>query len=77
MYGKKLSTPNALACEYQAMYRDASGNIRLANGVDHSDPFRPTCVFGPGFREKLDDLLFVQTRMLADDGADPFVVCIE
>lgn len=36
-----LQDRNLLASEYQAMYRDASGNLRFAYGVDHSDPFRP------------------------------------
>ena len=62
---KNISGPNALAIEYQAMYRDSSGNLRFANGVDHSDHLRPRCVFGPGFLEKLDDLRFLETRALA------------
>lgn len=51
---------DALASEYQNMYRDADGNLRFAYGIDHSDLFRPSCVFGPGFREKLDDLGFTE-----------------
>lgn len=62
---------NLLASEYQAMYRDAAGNVRLAYGIDHSDLFRPSCVFGPGFREKLDDLSFIETRVPSDDSGDP------
>ena len=72
-----LRDRNLLASEYQAMYRDAAGNLRFAYGVDHSGLFRPSCVFGPGFREKLDDLGFVKYGMLADDGTDPAMVRID
>ena len=72
-----LRDRNLLASEYQAMYRDAAVNLRFAYGIDHSDLFRPSCVFGPGFREKLDDLGFVQCGMSADDGADPAMVRVD
>lgn len=70
-----LATASSLAVEYQAMYRDAAGNFRFANGVNHSDPFRPSCVFGPGFREKLNDLGFSQSSVLPDDCEKPRLSC--
>lgn len=74
MSGHKISGPNALAIEHQAMYRDASGNVRLAQSVNHADPLRPSCVFGPGFLEKLDDIRFLQSGVLSDDGTNPSVI---
>lgn len=44
-----LTGPNALAVEYQAMYRDTRGNLRFAYSLNHADLFRPCGVFGPGF----------------------------
>ena len=69
-----ISGPNALAVEHQAMYRDAQGNLRLANGIDHSDPLRPSSVFGPRLFEKVDDLGLAKTRVLPNDRPDPLVV---
>ena len=69
-----LSGPNALSVEYQSMYRDSRGNIKLANGIDHSDPCRPRCVFGPGFREEFNNLALLERSVLAEDRTDPAVI---
>jgi len=47
---------NCLAIEYETMYRDSRGNLRFANRLDNADGQSPSCVFGPGFFEKLQDI---------------------
>ena len=68
---------NMLAVEYQGMYRDARGNVRLANGLYHADLFRPTCVFGPGFREQLNDLGFVERSVTSDNRPNTPMISVE
>ena len=68
---------DALASEYEAVYRDARGNLRLAYGIDHANPCRPLSAFGPGFREKIEDLPRVETRVSADDGTDTPVIHLD
>ena len=51
---------DSLASEYEAMYRDSHGNVRLANGVYDADLARPGRVLGAGYFEKIDDVPFVK-----------------
>lgn len=63
-----ISGPNALSSEYHGVYGRAGRDLGGADIMDHSDVFRPDCVFGPGFREKVEDLSFIETRVLLENG---------
>lgn len=63
-------SPDRLAVEYEAMYRDSGGNLRFARGLNNPDGQSPTCVFGPGFLEKLQDIPSLKGGLLLQDISD-------
>ena len=61
---------DALSLEYKRDYGTARRNVDLADLINHANLKGVVCVFGPGFKEELTDLLLVQIGVIPDDGAD-------
>ncbi len=61
---------DALSLEYKRNYGTACGDVNISDIINNPNAFGVISVFGPGFSEKLTDLLFVEIGVLSDNCSD-------
>ena len=72
-----MSDAASLPVEYEAVYRDSAGNLRLANSLDHANSESPTGIFRCGLVEETRDVFGRKIGVLRENGPDTGMISLQ